>query len=104
MPLALLGICDRRIVASFSGFSVYRRTLKKVTEHPQTLGEHLRRKRVDAGMTHLELSEFFGVAYQTVERWEHDRVAVSGRHRTKIVAFLGYDPDKKMSHPAAESK
>jgi hypothetical protein len=33
---------------------------------PKTLGENLRRKRIDMGMTHVQIAaEFLGVAYQT---------------------------------------
>ena len=34
-----------------------------------------------------------GVAYQTVERWEHNRNPISPKSRLKIIAFIGYDPD-----------
>jgi len=33
------------------------------------------------------------VAYQTVERWEHNRNPISPKSRLKIVAFIGYDPE-----------
>jgi DNA-binding transcriptional regulator YiaG len=34
-----------------------------------------------------------GVAYQTVERWEHNRNPISPKSRLKIVTFIGYDPE-----------
>jgi Flp pilus assembly CpaE family ATPase len=34
-----------------------------------------------------------GVAYQTVERWEHNRRPISAKNRAKIIAFIGFEPD-----------
>ena len=91
-PLALLGICDRVIEAPIPLASPYRRLWRKVPEHPKTLGEHLRRVRIDRKMTNIQVAHVLGVAYQTVERWEHNRVPISPKSRLKIVAFIGYDP------------
>ena len=89
---ALLGICDRVIRARIPRKSVYRRLLKRVPDEPKTLGEHLRRKRVDEGMTNMQVAELFRVAYQTVERREHNRTPIGESNRLKIIAFLGYEP------------
>ena len=89
---ALLDICSRTIVARFPEVSVYRRIQKAVSSHPQTLGEHLRLARVDRNLTNVQVAQILGVAYQTVERWEHNRNPISPKSRLKIVAFIGYDP------------
>ena len=34
-----------------------------------------------------------GVAYQTVERWEHNRNPISPKSKLKFVAFIGCDPE-----------
>src|SRR6266513_2194358 len=49
--LVLLGICDRVIRATIPKASAYRRLWRGVSEAPKTLGEQLRRKRVDMGLT-----------------------------------------------------
>lgn len=69
--------------------------------NPQTLGDHLRLARIDRGMTQVEVADILGVAYQTVERWEHNRRPVTPRDRAKIAAFIGIDlavtlPDTSM--------
>jgi len=63
-----------------------------VPEHPLTLGEHLRRKRVDMGLTIVQAAHLLGVVYQTVEKWEHNRTPISSKNRAKLLCFLGYDP------------
>ena len=77
--------------------SVFRRIQKAVSLHPQTLGEHLRLARVDRNLTNVQVAQMLGVAYQTVERWEHNRNPISPKSRLKIVAFIGYDPEATAS-------
>jgi DNA-binding transcriptional regulator YiaG len=72
---------------------VYRRIQKTVAAQPRTLGEHLRLARVDRNLTNVQVAQMLRVAYQTVERWEHNRIRVSPESRRKIVAFIGYDPE-----------
>jgi DNA-binding transcriptional regulator YiaG len=86
-------ICSRTTVARFPVISVFRRIQKAVSLHPQTLGEHLRLARVDRNLTNVQVAQMLGVAYQTVERWEHNRNPISPMLRLKIVAFIGYDPE-----------
>lgn len=102
VPLVLLGICDRRIVASFPAISVYHRLKKGAPTNPQTLGEHLRLARIDRRMTNVQVAHVLGVAYQTIEGWEHNRHPITPRNRAKIVAFIGYDPNPKGKSPAGD--
>ena len=102
-PCALLDICSRTIVAQFSAISVYRRILKRAPKNPQTLGEHLRLARIDRGLKQTELAQLLGVAYQTVEKWEHNLVLMSPKSRARVVAFLGYDPTVPDEDPTADS-
>ena len=69
---------------------------------PKTIGEHLRTKRVDMGLTNVQVAHSLSVCYQTVERWEHNRCPMKPTHRAKVVAFLGYDPDTKRENPAPD--
>ena len=91
--MALLAFRDRVIRVQIPKASVYRRLARAIVDEPKTLGEHLRRKRVDMGITNVQLAQILRVAYQTVEKWEHNRVPVGPKSRAKVVAFLGYDPD-----------
>ena len=97
---ALLGTCDRVIRVKIPKASVHRRVWRKVVAGPKAIGEHLRRKRVDMGLTHVQVAQSLGVCYQTVERWEHGRFQMKPKHRAKVVAFLGYDPDAGESKPS----
>ena len=72
-PCALLGICKRTVLAALPVASPYRRLWRKVPENPKTLGEHLRKARINRKMTNVQVAHILEVAYQTVEKWEHNR-------------------------------
>src|SRR5205823_2842907 len=102
--LALLGICSRTNVAHFSSVSVYRRSLKRASANPQTLGEHLRSTRIDRGLKQTEVAGLLGVAYQTVVKWEHNLHPVGPKSRPRVIAFLGYEPASPEVKPAGDSR
>ena len=63
-----------------SGFAV---------EHPVILGEKLRRKRKDMGMSRAEFAAYFGVSVTSVSLWEFGKRNPSRLHREKLVEWLG---------------
>jgi len=54
---ALLDICSWTVVVRFPVVSVYPRIQKAVPAHPRTLGEHLRRARVDRNLTNIQVAQ-----------------------------------------------
>jgi len=54
-------------------------------------------------MTIVEVAHVLSVAYQTVEKWEHNLVPMSPKSRARVVAFLGYDPVMPVQNPTADS-
>jgi transcriptional regulator with XRE-family HTH domain len=57
-----------------------------------TLGNHLRKRRLDLKLTQKDVAEKLGVDKTTVQFWENNRVKPSLRLIPKIIEFLGYDP------------
>ena len=66
----------------------------------KTLGEHLRRVRIDRKLTNVQVAHLLGVAYQTVEKWEHNRATIGPQSRPKVIAFIGYNPEELTVDPA----
>ena len=56
-----------------------------------TIGDHLRQRRLDLGLLQREVSEQIGVTKCTIQYWETNRVAPALRFRPRIAKFLGYD-------------
>jgi transcriptional regulator with XRE-family HTH domain len=61
-------------------------------EAPQTLGQHLRKRRRELGRLQREVAERIGVAVETVINWEKDRTKPVPAKFRPVIAFLGYDP------------
>ena len=59
---------------------------------PATLGEHLRKQRIEAGLYQRQVAAELGVTLHTIIDWEKDRKAPEARHWPKIITFLGFDP------------
>src|SRR5947209_15792213 len=57
-----------------------------------TLGDHLRKARLDRGLLKEEVSRELGVSLGTVVNWEQNHTAVATRFMPRVVAFLGFDP------------
>ena len=57
-----------------------------------TLGDHLRKRRLDLGMRPREVARIFGVTASTIVNWERNRTAPPLRFVPAIVRFLGYVP------------
>jgi transcriptional regulator with XRE-family HTH domain len=61
-------------------------------QNPATLGEHLRRRRLDLGLPQRILAERWRVTRETVAGWELGRNQPSIRHWPIVLSFLGHDP------------
>jgi transcriptional regulator with XRE-family HTH domain len=76
-----------------------RRPLELPRGYPReirTLGDHLRRRRLDLGLTQRILGERWGVRSETIAAWELGQTEPRIRQVAKIVALLQSDP---VDHP-----
>jgi transcriptional regulator with XRE-family HTH domain len=67
---------------------------KGYPENPQTLAEHLRRRRMDLGITEKEAARRFGANQASLINWEKGRTEPAVRFLPRIIAFLGFDPSE----------
>jgi transcriptional regulator with XRE-family HTH domain len=58
----------------------------------RTLGDHLRKKRLDLGLLQREVAKRIGVSSATAWQWEKNRTEPETRYVPAIVEFLGYLP------------
>jgi transcriptional regulator with XRE-family HTH domain len=61
-------------------------------EHPETIGEHLWKARMEQGVSREEAVQVLGVGITTLWSWEMGRTKVTTRFLPRVLAFLGYDP------------
>jgi transcriptional regulator with XRE-family HTH domain len=64
---------------------------------PQTIGEHIRKKRYESGLFQHEVAEKIGVDKTTIFNWENGLTQPKIRSMPKIFEFLGYIPSVAMS-------
>jgi len=65
---------------------------KDYSANPQTLGEHLKKRRRELGLLQREAAVRLGVSTETVVNWEKGRTKPVAAQFRPVVAFLGYDP------------
>jgi DNA-binding transcriptional regulator YiaG len=58
----------------------------------KTIGDHIRKRRLDLGLLQTEVARLFGVCTSTVCNWESNESTPVVRFTPAIQAFLGYDP------------
>ena len=76
-------------------FSELERTIKKpfleiLQPAPATIGEHIRKTRIEKSMLQSEVSKIIGVSIESITNWENNNSQPQIRYYPKIVAFLGY--------------
>lgn len=59
---------------------------------PETIGEHLKARRLALGLYQRQAAERLGVTLETVLHWEKNRTEPPASVYPAIIAFLGYDP------------
>ena len=59
---------------------------------PSSLGQHLRKRRLDLKLQQHEVAVQLGATEPAVWGWEHNRSSPALRFMPKIIEFLGCDP------------
>lgn len=65
---------------------------RKSPRELNTVGDHLRKTRLDRGLWQEHVAAELGVSVGTLLNWERNHTRVQTRFMPKVLAFLGYDP------------
>jgi DNA-binding transcriptional regulator YiaG len=86
--------CHRTIHIRRTSNSLHFRKFRRYPAAPKTLGDHIRKKRIDLqmSMTQLALLLGLGITDSAVEKWEKDQNRPTEEHHKRIVEFIGFDP------------
>lgn len=63
-------------------------------KYPLSIGEHLRKKRMDLGLFQRDLADIMGVSEDCITYWETNKSEPQINYFPKIHLFLGYSPLK----------
>ena len=64
----------------------------RIPMKPQTIGDHIRRRRLALKMLQRDVAETIGVDETTVFTWEANTANPEIRYMPAIIRFLGYNP------------
>jgi transcriptional regulator with XRE-family HTH domain len=65
---------------------------KDYFESPQSLGQHLKKRRKELGLLQREAAERMGILKDTYGNWEKNKTTPVASQFRPVVEFLGYDP------------
>ena len=69
--------------------------LLRVPRYPgQTLGERIRRFRLEQGLYQAQLATLAGVDEMTIVNWERDRTIPRGERLGRLAQALGVNPEE----------
>jgi DNA-binding XRE family transcriptional regulator len=60
--------------------------------NPQTIGEHLRNRRLELGLLQKHVAALIGVSEDCISYWENNRSNPATRYFPNIIKFLEYIP------------
>lgn len=67
-----------------------------------TLGDHLRKVRLDRGLSQPQVAEVLNVKTDTVTLWELNRNTPTAKLAKRIIEYIGYIPDAWTKAPVSE--
>ena len=77
-------------------FLPYRKVVKKqnrlVPDTLKTLGDHIRKRRVESNQMQRDVAATIGVSEDAVTYWENNRSQPQVQFYPRIISFLGYYP------------
>ena len=65
-----------------------------IPTEPKTIGEHLKRRRLELHLFQTDLAKMFDVDEASIRNWEKNTYQPTERLMPDIVKWLGYDPRK----------
>jgi len=68
---------------------------KDYSQNPQSLGEHLKKRRRELGLLQREAAARMAIGTDTYANWETGKTEPVAAQFQPVVAFLGYDPTPK---------
>lgn len=61
-----------------------------IPQNPVSIGEHIKKRRLEQGLLQRELAEILEVTTDTIRNWEHNRRHPQKHRIPKIIEFLGF--------------
>ena len=87
-----LPFCERHLTLPRTDVSPVWTRSWPIAKVPTTLGEHLKKKRFQAGLRQAQIARILKVSCRTLSLWECDRIYPAWAFQPHIITYLGYNP------------
>jgi len=77
---------------AFFGTELIDKIKTQTIENPQTIGEHIRKRRYELKMLQADLAKLIGVCEDTITGWENGRSFPQIQFYPKLIQFFKYNP------------
>ena len=71
---------------------------------PQTIGEHIKKRRMDLGLFQRDIAQLWNVTEETITNWENNRNKPQINFFPLIISFLGYNPFLELGNSSTEKQ
>jgi DNA-binding XRE family transcriptional regulator len=88
----MLPFCDRTVSVAWKDVAPVWTRSWPIAKEPTTLGQHLKKKRFQAGLRQAQIARILKVSCRTLSLWECDRIYPAWAFQPRIIAYLQYDP------------
>jgi transcriptional regulator with XRE-family HTH domain len=88
----MLPFCDRVVSTPRKDIRPVWRRSWPISKAPQTIGEHLRKKRFELNLRQSQVAHKLGVSERTLSLWECDEVYPRWKYHCRLIKYLGHDP------------
>ncbi len=91
-PCAILPFLAPTIRVDRSRYLLRHNRKVPVPKTPDTIGGHLRRRRLQLRQLQSQAARQLSVSSRTLSLWECDKVEPSWAHQSRLIAYLDFDP------------
>lgn len=88
----MLPFCERVVSAPRAKYLPLQNRGIPVPREPKTIGEHLRKRRLELAIFQSQAARRLRVSTVTLSRWECDKVYPTWPQQPAVIAYLGFDP------------
>ena len=88
----MLPLCERRLKLPRTDVAPVWTRSWPIAKEPTTLGQHLKKKRFQAGLRQAQIAGILKVSSRTLSLWECDRIYPAWAFQPRLIAYLGFDP------------
>lgn len=88
----MLPFCERTVSVSRSKYLPSMNRGISIPKEPKTIGEFLRKRRLELGIFQSEAALKLGVSTVTLSRWECGKVYPTWPQQPSVTAYLGHNP------------